>query len=147
VNKLMPTTWLLIALLVVLVLRFLLPGPGILPVPWNVIGILPIVVGVWINLAADRAIHQAGTTVKPHEQPTAMIQSGVYAFSRNPMYLGFAVIVLGVALVLNAWVPLVVLPAFVILLDVMFIRVEELNLAHRFTGEWQKYRQRVHRWI
>jgi protein-S-isoprenylcysteine O-methyltransferase Ste14 len=146
-KKLMPTTYLLIALLAMLLLRFLLPGPTLIVPPWNLAGLLPAAFGVWINLAADRAIHTAGTTVKPFEEPTALITNGVYGISRNPMYLGFAAILIGAAVLLGASTPAVIVVAFVLLVDAAFIRAEEQNLQRRFGSAWTQYRSKVRRWI
>jgi protein-S-isoprenylcysteine O-methyltransferase Ste14 len=145
-RKIMPTTFLLIALLAMLTLRLFIPGPKMLPVPWNLLGLLPLALGIGINLAADRAIHLAHTTVKPFEAPTTLITDGVYGFTRNPMYLGFAAILIGVAMLLAAWIAVVVVIAFVGLMHGMFIRHEEESLARNFGKAWGGYERRVRPW-
>ena len=146
-KKLMPTTWLLISLLAMLAVRLVLPGPPMVPAPWNLLGLVPVALGVWINLAADKAIHLAHTTVKPFEAPTALITDGVYGFTRNPMYLGFAGILLGVAVLLGAWMAAVIVVAFVGMMHLVFIKPEEQSLEHNFGKAWIEYEQRVRRWI
>jgi protein-S-isoprenylcysteine O-methyltransferase Ste14 len=146
-KKLMPTAWLLISLFAMLALRLLLPGPTMLPVPWNLLGLLPVALGIWINLAADKAIHLADTTVKPFEEPSALITDGVYRFSRNPMYLGFAGILFGVAVLLAAWTPVVIVFAFIGMIQVTFIGPEEQSLERAFGNAWEDYQQRVRRWL
>ena len=86
----MPTTSLLVAILLCFGLHFLTPILYIVPSPWNLIGLIPMFLGVWINLSADRDFKEAETTVKPFEESNALIQDGVFRWSRNPMYLGFA---------------------------------------------------------
>ena len=146
-NKLMPTTWLLISLLVMLALRLILPRPQMIPVPWNLLGLLPVAFGIWINLAADRAIRLANTTVKPFEESSALITDGVYGFTRNPMYVGFAGILMGVAVLLDAWIPVVVVIAFIGMMQVVFIKPEEQSLERSFGKTWEKYRRSVRRWL
>ena len=146
-NKLMPTTWLLISLLVMLALRLILPRPQMIPVPWSLLGLLPVAFGIWINLAADRAIHLANTTVKPFEESSALITDGVYGFTRNPMYVGFAGILMGVAVLLDAWIPVVVVIAFIGMMQVVFIKPEEQSLERSFGKTWEKYRRSVRRWL
>ena len=146
-NRLMPTSWLLIALLAMLALRLVIPGPQMVPVPWNLLGLMPVALGIWINLAADKEIHLTNTTVKPYEEPSALITEGVYGFTRNPMYLGFAAILSGVAVLLAGWIPVVVVIAFIGLMQVMFIRPEEESLARNFGNAWQEYKQRVRPWL
>jgi protein-S-isoprenylcysteine O-methyltransferase Ste14 len=146
-NRLMPASWLLIALLAMLALRLVIPGPQMVPVPWNLLGLVPVALGIWINLAADKAIHLANTTVKPYEEPSALITEGVSGFSRNPMYLGFAAILGGVAVLLAAWIPMLVVIAFIGLTQVMFIRPEEESLARNFGNAWQEYKRSVRPWL
>jgi protein-S-isoprenylcysteine O-methyltransferase Ste14 len=114
---------------------------------WNLAGMAPIAFGVWINLAADRAIHRAGTTVKPFGTPTALITDGVYGISRHPMYLGFTAILIGVAVLLAVLTPFLVVVVFVLLMEAAFIKVEEHNLEHAFGRVWLEYRRKVRRWI
>jgi protein-S-isoprenylcysteine O-methyltransferase Ste14 len=146
-RTIMPTGYLLISLVAMVALRSIVPGATFVPPPWNLLGIAPLAFGVWINLAADKAIHQAQTTVKPFEEPEALIVDGVYGVSRNPMYMGFVMILVGVALLLGVWPPLIVLIGFVILIQAVFIRAEEQNLDRKFGQAWLKYKRTVRRWV
>ena len=120
------------AIAVIVILHLLLPVAKIIPVPWNIIGIIPLACGIAINIVADKAFHQAGTTVKPFEESTALITSGVFRFSRHPMYLGFVLILIGVA---------------ILLMDRVFIHIEEQMLEEKFGQEWLGYKRSVRRWI
>ena len=145
--SLLPTGYLLIAMLLILLIHFILPLTRLIPIPWNLVGILPLGFGIWINLAADKAFHRRGTTVKPFEEPSTLITSGVFSISRNPMYLGFVAILIGIALLLGTLSPYLIVIAFAILVDRMFITVEEKNLEHKFSSMWMKYKKDVRRWI
>ena len=72
---------------------------------WNLLGLLPLGVGVLLNLNADQVFHQLPTTVKPFARSSTLVTQGVYQFSRNLMYLGFALILLGIAILLRSLVP------------------------------------------
>lgn len=146
-NSVTPPTCLLIALLAMLAVHFLFPGGTIVATPWSLLGLLPVAFGVGINLAADRALHLANTTVKPFEASGALVTDGAYRLSRHPMYLGFIAVLVGVALLLGSLTPWVVVPLFGLLLDRVFIRVEETMLAERFGGTWQAYARKVRRWL
>jgi protein-S-isoprenylcysteine O-methyltransferase Ste14 len=137
----------LISLAVMLVLHFILPAATLIPSPWVLLGLLPLVGGIAINLAADGAFHKAGTTVKPFEVSSVLVTGSVYRLSRNPMYLGFALLLVGAALLLGTLTPWTVVPAFVVLVDRLYIAVEERMLADRFGPAWQEYQSRVRRWI
>jgi protein-S-isoprenylcysteine O-methyltransferase Ste14 len=147
VNKLMPTHYLLFALLIMLALHFLWPVTTLVPLPWSLLGLIPLIAGVAINLQADASFHKAGTTVKPFQASTALITDGVFRITRNPMYLGFVLALMGVALGLGSVTPWIVVPLFAILMDRIFIAVEERMLETTFGQTWSEYKAKVRRWI
>jgi len=146
-NKIMPTTCLLIAIVAMIVLHFGLPAMRVIPPLWNLLGIIPLALGVTINLIADKAFHRANTTVKPFQESSVLITSGVFRISRNPMYLGFVLILIGVAILMGSLTPYAVIIAFAILIDRVYVTVEERMLAERFGPEWEKYKRGTRRWL
>jgi protein-S-isoprenylcysteine O-methyltransferase Ste14 len=143
----LPPTYLLIAIAVMVGLHFMFPIVTIVSLPWNLLGIVSLVVGVVINIGADNRFRRANTPIKPFEEPTALVTSGMYQVSRNPMYLGFVLILVGIALLLGSIMPYIVIPVFMILIEKSFIRVEEEGLEQKFGLQWLAYRQRVRRWV
>jgi protein-S-isoprenylcysteine O-methyltransferase Ste14 len=143
----LPPTYLLAAMLVMVALHFALPLVRIVPLPWDLLGLLPAAAGVALNLIADGDFHRANTTVKPFEESAALLTDGVYRISRNPMYLGFALVLIGVAVLLGSLSPWIAVPAFVVAMDRVFIRAEERSLAQTFGPAWANYKQHVRRWL
>ena len=146
-QKIMPTTYLLIAVLLSITLHYFFPILYIIPSPWNFLGLIPLFLGIWLNLSADRAFKQAKTTVKPFEESNSLIQEGVFRYSRNPMYLGFVGILFGIDFLLRSVSPYLVIVIFVVLIDMVFIKVEERMLEMEFGDEWREYCSRVRKWI
>ena len=146
-RQILPPTYVLIALVVMLVLYFTFPGIKLIPLPWNLLGLIPLVIGITLNLIADGAFHRAGTTVKPFQESSSLLTDGVYRFSRHPMYLGFVLILIGAAALLGALTPWVMIPIFVALMEVVFIQVEERMLGEKFGPAWLAYKKKVRRWI
>lgn len=146
-SRFLPTHYVLLSILSMLALHFLLPLRTIIPQPWNLTGLIPLIAGIIINLAADRDFHKAGTTVKPYEEPSTLLTQSVFQFTRNPMYLGFGLIMIGIALLIRTLTPWFVIPVFVVLMDRVFIRVEEQMLEARFGATWLAYKAKVRRWI
>jgi protein-S-isoprenylcysteine O-methyltransferase Ste14 len=142
-----PPSYLLISIFVIAALFFIFPEPVLIPSPWNLLGLFPLGFGVWINLSADRAFQQEKTTVKPLEDPTTLITHGAFALSRNPMYLGFVAILLGIALLIRTVHPYLVVIIFAVFMDRKFIRIEEMNLERKFGSAWEAYKSKVRRWI
>ena len=146
-KKILPPTYLLAALALMVALHFLLPGPRLLSGLFTLLGLVPLLAGVAINLVADGAFKRLGTTVKPGEESTTLVTTGVFRLSRNPMYLGFVLVLVGVALQLGALTPWIVVLAFVVLMDVLFIRPEEDMLEETFGQAFLDYKRRTRRWL
>jgi protein-S-isoprenylcysteine O-methyltransferase Ste14 len=143
----LPPTLLLAALAAMVTLHLLLPAGEVLAFPWTLAGTVPLAAGVSLALLADQALKRHGTTVKPCEESSALVTDGVFWVSRNPMYMGFTLLLLGFAVLLGSAAPLVVVPAFAAVMDIVFIQVEERMLHQRFGAAWVKYASRVRRWI
>lgn len=146
-KKIMPTTYLLIAIVAMIMVHFLFPAMRIVPPIWNLLGIIPIALGVIINLIADKAFHRANTAVKPFEESSALVTSGAFRITRNPMYLGFVLILIGIAVLMRSLTPYLVIIAFAILIDRMYITVEERMLAEKFGPDWIAYKEKTRRWL
>lgn len=146
-KKILPLTYLLIAIVVMAVFHFALPIIQVILGLWRLIGLLPLAGGIGLNLMADRALHQANSTVKPFEASTTLITTGVFQISRHPMYLGFVLILIGLAVLLGSLTPYFVIPIFAILMDRVFIQIEERMLKEQFGQTWLAYKARIRRWI
>jgi protein-S-isoprenylcysteine O-methyltransferase Ste14 len=147
VKQILPTTYLLIALIVMLIFHFVIPVITLIPLHWNLLGLIPLVIGILINIVADGSLRLADTTVKPFQESTALITNSVYSFSRHPMYLGFVVLLSGVTILLGSLSPWVIIPIFALLMEVVFIRVEERMLEKKYGNTWLAYKKKVRRWI
>lgn len=103
----------------------------------------------WLILVAFAmgVFRRAGTTPYPRGEVTALVTTGLYRFSRNPMYVGLVLLQIGIACVLgNAWVLMLTLLSFV-LLDRIVIAGEERYLEGKCGSEYSEYRGRVRRWL
>ena len=106
-----------------------------------------IVAGLALSGAVVSYFRRAGTPVSPLRASHHLVVSGPYRFSRNPDYLGQALVVGGLALLLNApWVLLAVLPALLVVRYGVIAR-EEQYLDRRFGEEYRRYRLHVRRWL
>ena len=117
---------------------------------WPVIvGGLMILVGILIDVLAIVQFRQAKTTINPlrPESSTSLVTSVFYAHSRNPMYVGLLVCLLGVTLLLRSLTPLLVLPLFVVVVTVFQIIPEEKALSKIFGEEFKHYKENVQRWL
>jgi protein-S-isoprenylcysteine O-methyltransferase Ste14 len=145
--KVLPPAYFYLALIAMIVLHFLFPVLKIIPSPWNAIGVIFLLSGIMLSLMGDRIFHQAGTTIKPFKESASLVTEGVFRFSRNPMYLGFALLLAGAALLLGSLTPFLVIPLFIYLIEKRFIAVEEKMLSVKFGQAYLDYQKRVRRWI
>ena len=146
-KRLLPPVFLFVGIILMLGLDFLLPIARLLSFPWTLIGIFVMAVGIALTLAGARTIKRHGTTIKPFEVSSSLVRTGLFAFTRNPIYVGMIVFLVGVALLLGKLSPFAICIAFALLLHYRFVRMEERMLAERFGAEWQDYSVRVRRWL
>lgn len=142
-----PPFFLLLSLLLMLILKWIFPAANLIYPFWNLLGLMPLGLGIAINILTDREFHDRQTTVKPEELPSRLITERVFRYSRNPMYLGMVLILLGFAILLDSWVSFLVLPGFTAFIHYRFICHEEENLKEQFGESWLVYQQKVPRWI
>jgi protein-S-isoprenylcysteine O-methyltransferase Ste14 len=105
--------------------------------------------GVAIDLTAILAFKRAKTTVTPltPEKSSHLVVTGLYRFTRNPMYLGMLFILGGIAVWLGSLANIAVLAAFITYITAFQISPEEARLAAIFGADYTRYCQRVRRWI
>jgi len=123
------------------------PGAELLAPGYRTVGLVPVLGGVLLHRAGTRRFAAAGTTVEPDGVPSALVENGVFALTRNPMYLAGVVILSGVGLLLGGGAPLVLVPVWALAATRWYIRAEEEALAARFGAVYGAYRSRVRRWL
>lgn len=107
------------------------------------------IIGTVIALSGIYAFYRAKTTVDPHriEQTSSLVQTGIYRFTRNPMYLGLACWLLAWTLWLGNGLALLGIVLFVSYLNRFQIQPEERMLSEKFCAQYQQYQQQVRRWL
>jgi protein-S-isoprenylcysteine O-methyltransferase Ste14 len=104
-------------------------------------------VAIGLFVVSVRRFRLAGTPVPGNRPTTIVVRSGPYAYSRNPIYLSFSLLQLGVALWVNSlWVLITLIPA-VLLMSLVVISREEAFLEARFPSEYLPYKRSVRRWL
>lgn len=111
------------------------------------IGWAAIAVGVLLTGLAVIAFLSAKTTIIPRHDPNALITHGIFARTRNPIYLADVLFLFGASLIWGAWVGLVLVPLFVWMLTQRFITGEEAVLRDAYGADFTAYCARVRRWI
>jgi protein-S-isoprenylcysteine O-methyltransferase Ste14 len=142
-----PSLWLALAILLMVALHLLVPLVRLWSWPWPLAGLSPLRGGIALAIWGERHFHWAGTAVRPFEPSSALVEAGPYRFTRNPMYLGMLLALIGIWLLLGSLGPLLVLPAFFWLIRTRFVLPEEAHLERHFGQRYRDYRCRVRRWL
>jgi len=111
------------------------------------LGPLFIVCGFAVGLLGFREMRRAETNVDPYKAATTVVTTGPYRFTRNPMYVGFTLMYVGLSALTNALAPVLLLPAVFAVMRRGVIEREERYLERKFGDEYLQYKERVRRWI
>lgn len=136
-----------ILLVLSVLLNYLIPVPAFLSPPSTYSGFLIIGIGIVLALWSRSLFLRNSTTLQPSEEPTVLVTSGPFRISRNPIYLGMAAILLGVAVFQGTLVTFVFPVLFMLLTGVLIIPGEEQMLEKLFGETYRAYKKRVRRWI
>ena len=145
--KIMPPTLLLFCILIMIPLAWVWPLATAFPSPFHLIGLIPLTVGLGIATWGSRRFEQVGTTIDTFGEPSHLVTDGLFRHSRNPMYLGFVVVLVGVWITLGALSPLLGVTLFIVVAQRWYIPVEERALSERFGEAFDAYRSKTRRWI
>lgn len=146
-RRIFPPVYLLLTLIAMIGFHYLLPIAQFMQAPFSYLGIVLIVLGISITVAAADAFRKVGTPVVPFEKSTVLVTSGLYRFTRNPMYLGLVALVIGAGMFFGSIGSLIPIPFFIWIITVRFIREEERFLHDIFGDDYVAYKRSVRRWL
>jgi protein-S-isoprenylcysteine O-methyltransferase Ste14 len=132
-----------------LIVDYVVDGPGT-GIPWTprvVLGGALFAVGLAVPLVASAQFRVAETDVRPWKPSSTLVTTGIYRYTRNPMYVGMTLIFAALALLADSVIALVLLPPLLVLITVAVIRREEHYLEITFGEDYRRYKQSVRRWI
>jgi protein-S-isoprenylcysteine O-methyltransferase Ste14 len=143
-----PPVWLLLALVQTWLIAQLQPMSWALngPVP-DLLGGLLVGGGIVLILLAAAEMRKQRTTIIPHMEAAKLVTSGIFKRTRNPIYLGDALVLAGLALRWGAPVALLLVPLFMYTISLRFIVPEENRLRVKFRADFARYCQKTPRWV
>ena len=100
-----------------------------------------------VNIYCALQFRRRQTTIVPFQKSTALLTSGLYGYSRNPIYLSMVVVLVGLAMFWGSLTPWLVPPLFMAIITVHFIRREEAMLTETFGDEYRNYCAHTRRWL
>ena len=113
----------------------------------TIVGVLLVAAGAALFVAGLVTFARVRTGIMPMNAATAVVESGPYAWSRNPQYVAFVAIYIGATLVANSIWPFFLLPVVIGALHLLVIAREERYMRRAFPHEYSAYCRRVRRWL
>lgn len=113
----------------------------------QLVGAGMVVVGVFVLVLAYGSFARARTTINPREHTTAMVTTGIYAYSRNPIYVGWFLLIAGMGIKHASLAVIFIAALMIVLLLKAVILKEEQYLENRFGEAYLSYKRKVGRWV
>lgn len=135
------------AVVITLILGYFIPGSRIIIFPYNLFGSVVIVLGFLLMFWSANIFNSRKTTIHPIGTPNLLVTEGSYRFSRNPMYLGNLLILIGSAIILGTLTYFLGPIIFFLGINQIVIPYEEQKLRNIFKSDYMDYKKKVRRWI
>lgn len=123
------------------------PVREILPNPYNYLGTIPFLLGFVMTTQTARLIKKRDTQISPYGKPRKLLVEGWFKFSRNPIYLGFTLSLIGIWWWLGGLSPIIGVLVFLVAISLKFIPMEEQNMETVFGADYIAYKSKVRKWI
>ncbi len=144
--RILPPHYLVVSVLLILATAALDIAP-LVASPWVYLGLAPMAAGIAIAVQGSRQFAAVETNIVPLTRSTTLVTDGVFAFSRNPMYLGMMLLLAGLAIIADNALAWSVVVAFWLIIQFAFIRQEERLMAETFGDAYNEYKMSVRRWV
>lgn len=145
--KFYPPIMVIVGIIAQVIIANLTTPPFMIATPLHLIGAVFILAGLYPILAINRAFKRHKTSIIPDAKPSALLDEGLFRFSRNPIYVGMALILTGSALLTGNIYGLGIVALFVFAVQALWIKKEEENLENAFGDLYLDYKSRVRRWL
>ena len=145
--KVQPPLLALIHIAAAFVLTRMIPLPVVVLPILEVVGFVLAILGFLIGLGAMIAFRRARQTFKPQDSVPPLVTSGIYRLTRNPIYLGFLLMLVGLPLDAGSYWGFLLAPVMIFLFNKFVIGPEEAALTQKFGDEYRSYQSKVRRWI
>lgn len=146
-NWLLPPVLLAICAAAMAALDRIWPGLVLIDGAWRWGGAAVTALGLVVAGAGRRQFQKAKANIRTFGAPNRLVTDGIFRFTRNPMYLGFAVALFGWGLVLGSLTPFAVWLGFLAACAFWYIPYEEARMASAFGDAYAAYRTRTRRWL
>ena len=113
----------------------------------KILGVLLLITSLYFLITSLSKFFKTKNTLIPFKPASSLQTTGVYSISRNPMYLGLAIVYLGITCLIGNWWNVLLFPLLILIVQETIIKKEEKYLERAFKDEFQLYKSRVRRWV
>jgi protein-S-isoprenylcysteine O-methyltransferase Ste14 len=146
-QKVIPPFLFLFCAIAISLLDSYYPIQALLTNPYNFIGIIPLLIGVFMVVSTNKRFSKVKTQIHTFKKPKKLVTDGLFQYSRNPIYLGFSIALLGIALLFGNLSALIPVLLFFLVANFWYIPFEEKNMEMVFGQTYRFYKRRVRRWL
>jgi protein-S-isoprenylcysteine O-methyltransferase Ste14 len=146
-RKIIPPAYLMMALLLMWLANRYFPVYQYVQPPFAYSGIILVLSGIIMAAISAGMFKKADTGIEPFDEATTLVTRGFYRYTRNPMYLGMFLILMGVAVLLGSAGAVLPVVFFVLVIRYNFVAGEERFLEAAFRQKYLDYKDKVRRWI
>jgi protein-S-isoprenylcysteine O-methyltransferase Ste14 len=133
----------MILLILSVAVSFVFPVMTVIHAPYSYLGIVAVGFGIIMDLWSSSLFVKSKTTVSPYGSPTSLVISGPFRISRNPMYLGMAAMLAGIAILLGTLVAFAFPIIFILIIEVRLIPEEERKMEKIFGEQYRDYKSKT----
>lgn len=146
-RKIIPPAYLMMTLALMWLMNRYAPAYQYIHPPAAYSGIIPVFIGIIIAAISAGMFKHAKTGIKPFDEATTLVTTGFYRYTRNPMYLGMFLMLLGVALLMGSVGAILPVPLFILVIRNQFVLGEERFMEAAFGQSYLDYKSAVRRWL
>jgi len=146
-QKLLSPSWFNLFIPLSVAAHFVVPIDILFRSSWRYLSLVLIGAGITLNLAASSTLRNSHTPVDFKQIPAKIVETGPFRYSRNPIYLGGLILLIGVAISLGSLVSFVFPVLLFLILQFLYIPVEEKEMEQIFGNHYIEYKRKVRRWI
>jgi protein-S-isoprenylcysteine O-methyltransferase Ste14 len=147
IPRIPPPGFFLMGIVIMVLLNLYAPIGRWLDYPFRYFGIILIVAGFCIGLGCGIFFRKLGTNPRPGAKATLVVTKGPFRFTRNPMYLSLNIMLIGIAILLGTYSPLIVIPVFFFFVHTQFVLKEEKLMEEWFGESYLEYKRKTPRWL
>lgn len=146
-RKITPPFLFLFCIVIMVAIRNLVVIMEIVPNPFNYFGAVLIVLGIMLTIVVRKRFEKEDTEIHTFKNPRKLVTDGLFKISRNPIYLGFAISLFGVWILLGTILPIIGCLLFITITNYHYIPFEERTMESTFGNDYKNYKSKVRRWV